>query len=66
MIMAKIILIVNPLSDTFDDFVDDLLSSDVNLLKGELDFLLMQHLFNSIDLKLINKNETIDDKSLAA
>ena len=30
---------MNPLSDTFDDFVDDLLSSDVNLLKGELDFL---------------------------
>ena len=57
---------MNPLSDTFDDFVDDLLTSDVNLLKGELDFLLMQHLFNSIDLKLINKNETINDKSLAA
>ena len=67
MIMTKIILlIVNPLSDTFDDFVDDLLSSDVNLLKGELDFLLMQHLFNSIDLKLINKNETIDEVFLAA
>ena len=45
---------MNPLSDTFDDFVDDLLSSDVNLLKGELDFLIMQHLFNSIDLKRIN------------
>ncbi len=57
---------MNPLSDTFDDFVDDLLSSDVNLLKGELDFLLMQHLFNSIDLKLINKNETEYDQSLAA
>ena len=57
---------MNPLSDTFDDFVDDLLSSDVNLLKGELDFLLMQHLFNSIDLKLINKNATKDDQSLAA
>ena len=57
---------MNPLSDTFDDFVDDLLSSDVNLLKGELDFLLMQHLFNSIDLTLINKNETNDDQSLAA
>ena len=57
---------MNPLSDTFDDFVDDLLSSDVNLLKGELDYLLMQHLFNSIDLKLINKNETIDDESIAA
>ena len=57
---------MNLLSDTFDDFVDDLLSSDVNLLKGELDFLLMQHLFNSIDLKLINKNEIKDDQSLAA
>jgi len=57
---------VNPLSDTFDDFVDDLLSSDVNLLKGELDFLLMQHLFDSIDLKLINKTEIEDDESLAA
>ena len=57
---------MNLLSDTFDDFVDDLLSSDVNLLKGELDFLLMQHLFNSIDLKLINKNETQDDQSFAA
>ena len=57
---------MNPLLDTFDDFVDDLLSSDVHLLKGELDFLVMQHLFNSIDLKLINKNETKDDQSLAA
>jgi len=57
---------VNPLSDTFDDFVDDLLSSDVDLLKGELDFLVMQHLFNSLDLNLINKNETKDDQSLAA
>ncbi len=57
---------VSTLSDTFDDFVDDLLSSDVNLLKGELDFLLMQHLFNSIDLKLINNTELEDNDSLAA
>ena len=57
---------MNPLSDTFDDFVDDLLSSDVNLLKGELDFLLMQHLFNSIDLQLINKAEIEDNESLVA
>ena len=54
------------LSDTFDDFVDDLLSSDVNLLKCELDFLIMQHLFNSIDLKHINKTEVEDNESLAA
>ena len=53
-------------TDTFDDFVDDLLSSDVNLLKGELDFLLMQHLLNSIDLKIINKTEIEDNESLAA
>ena len=67
MIMTKIkFWIVRPLSETFDDFVDDLLSSDVNLLKGELDFLLMQYLFKSIDLNLINKNETKDDQSLAA
>ncbi len=57
---------MSPLSDTFDDFVDDLLSSDVNLLKGELDYLLMQHLFNSIDLKLLNKTEIEDHESLAA
>ena len=57
---------MNPLTDTFDDFVDDLLLSDVNLLKGELDFLIMQHLFNSIDLKPINKNEIDDNDSLAA
>ena len=57
---------MNPLSDTFDDFVDDLLSSDVNLLKGDLDFLLMQHLFNSVDLQRINKTEIEENESLAA
>ena len=57
---------MNPLSDTFDDFVDDLLSSDIGLLNGELDFLVMQHLFNSIDLKRINKTEIEENESLAA
>ena len=57
---------MKPLSDTFDDFVDDLLSSDVYLLKGELDLLLMQHLFNSIDLKIINTTQLRDKNSLAA
>ena len=57
---------MNPLLDTFDDFVDDLLSSEVNLLKGELDFLVMQHLFNSIDLKRINKTENKGEESIAA
>ena len=57
---------MNPLSDTFDDFVDDLLSSDVDLLKGELDFLLIQHLFNSIDLKSIKTTKFRENDSLAA
>ena len=57
---------MNPLSDTFDDFVDDLLSSDVDLLKGELDFLLIQHMFNSIDLNVIKTSEFKDNDSLAA
>ena len=57
---------MNPLSETFDDFVDDLLSSDINLLKGELDFLLMQDLFNSLDLNTLYKTEIEDIDSLAA
>ena len=57
---------MNPLSDTFDDFVDDLVSSDVDLLNGELDFLLMQHLFNSINLSVIKKTNFSDNDSLAA
>ena len=67
MIMTKIkFWIVNSLSDTFDYFVDDLLSSDVHLLKGELDILIMQNLFNSVDLKIINITEFSDEDSLAA
>ena len=58
---------MNPISDNFDDFVDDIISSDIYLLKGELDFLLIQHLFNSIDLRVINTTEFYDDDdSLAA
>jgi len=57
---------VNTYLNTFDDFVDDLLDCEVDLLKGELDFLLMQHIFNSIDLKVINTNEFSDKDSMAA
>ena len=57
---------MNPLPDTFDYFVDDLLSSDADLLKGELDFLLMQHLFNSIDLRVIKTPNCRDEDSIAA
>tara|TARA_B100001287_G_C22362781_1_gene380520 strand:+ start:331 stop:504 length:174 start_codon:yes stop_codon:yes gene_type:complete len=37
--------------DTFDIFVDDIISSDENLLKYELDILLMQYIFNSLELE---------------
>ena len=57
---------MNFLSDTFDYFVDDLMDSDVVLLKGELDFLLMQHIFNSIDLKNIKTTKFQDNDSIAA
>ena len=57
---------MNTFPDSFDTFVDDLLASDVDLLKGELDLLLMQHLFNSIDLKFINTKEFEDNDSIAA
>ena len=53
-------------SDTFDYFIDDLLDSDVDLLKGELDFLLIQHIFNSIDLKNINTTKFQNNDSIAA
>ena len=52
--------------NTFDEFVDDLLESDMHLLKGELDFLIIQHLFNSIDLENIRNIEFQMDDSIAA
>ena len=36
--------------ESFDMFVDDIISSENNLLKGELDFLLMQYIFESLEL----------------
>ena len=57
---------MNHFAVTFDDFVDDILSSDIDLLKGELDFLIMQHLFESIDLEVIKKDFEITDKKYLA
>ena len=57
---------MNSFSDTFDYFVDDLLTSDIDLLKGELDFLLIQHIFNSIDLKNIKTTKCHNVDSIAA
>ena len=51
--------------ETFNYFVDDLLSSEVNLLKNELDLLLMQYLFNSIDLDLLKSMDSEEDISAA-
>ena len=57
---------MNSFSDTFDYFVDDLLASDIDLLKGELDILLLQHIFKSIDLKNIKKTELLNNDPIAA
>tara|TARA_Y100000991_G_scaffold70416_1_gene52763 strand:+ start:276 stop:449 length:174 start_codon:yes stop_codon:yes gene_type:complete len=52
--------------ETFNYFVDDLLSTDANLLKYELDLLLMQHIFNSIDLEALNNLDNQEDFIIAA
>jgi len=53
--------------DSFDNFVDDIISSDENLLKGELDILLMQYIFNSLELENItNIDLDLDSKDLLA
>ena len=51
--------------DSFDMFVDDIISSDENLLKGELDILLMQYIFSSLELENFN-NIDLDSKDLLA
>ena len=51
---------MDPFLNTFDEFVDDLLSSETELLKCELDIVLMQHLFQSIDIKE-TKNKKFND-----
>ena len=42
--------------DSFDMFVDDIISSEDNLLKGELDYLIMQYIFESLELDIFNEN----------
>ena len=47
--------------EAFDMFVDDIISSEDNLLKGELDFLLMQYIFESLELdNLYDFNKSIN------
>ena len=52
--------------ETFNYFVDDLLSSDANLLKFELDFVLMQYLFSSLDLKALKNYDIQEDIIIAS
>ena len=52
--------------ETFNYFVDDLLSLDDNLLKCELDLLLMQYLFNSIDLDSLKDMDIQEDIIVAS
>ena len=47
--------------ETFNYFIDELLASDANLLKYELDILLMQNLFNSIELEEFKDIEINED-----
>ena len=42
--------------EVFDSFVDDIISSEDNLLKGELDYLIMQYIFESLELDIFNEN----------
>ena len=51
--------------DSFDMFVDDIISADENLLKGELDVLLMQYIFSSLELENL-KDIDFDSKDLLA
>ena len=63
--MKRFFLEMNRELDSFDNFVDDIISSDENLLKGELDILLMQYIFNSLELENITNIE-LDSKDLLA
>ena len=51
--------------DSFDMFIDDIITADENLLKGELDILLMQYVFSSLELENL-KNIDLDSKDLLA
>ena len=52
--------------ESFDFFVDDIISSQDNLLKGELDFLLMQYLFQTLDLDTLKDlKENVNSQDLS-
>ena len=52
--------------ETFDMFVDDIISCEENLLKCELDFLLMQYIFESLELdNLKDNNKSFNSRDFA-
>ena len=52
--------------ETFDMFVDDIISCEENLLKCELDFLLMQYIFESLELdNLKGNNKSFNSRDFA-
>ena len=57
---------MDPYLEEFDDFVDDLLNSDIDIFKDELDLLAFQHLFDSIYLDGLKNVEYKNYNSLAA
>ena len=57
---------MDPHLENFDDFVDDLLTSDVDIYKVELDLLILQHIFQSINLDDLQNVEYTNNDSLAA
>ena len=57
LIIIFFILRMNKELEAFDLFVDDIISSEQNLLKGELDYLIMQYIFDSLELDNFNDND---------
>ena len=57
---------MDPYLEEFDDLVDDLLNSDIDIFKDELDLLAFQHLFDSIYLDGLKNVENINIDNLAA
>ena len=57
---------MDPYLENFHDFVDDLLISDIDILEGELDLLVIQHIFQSIYLEDLKNVEYTNNDSLAA
>ena len=44
--------------EAFDMFADDIISSEDNLLKCELDYLIMQYIFESLELDNFDDNKS--------